>query len=66
MVQFGIMSVVLTAIAATRNCAAFNVASNIKLGRSSMLRLSTESMTRKAASDNDFDEFSTKVRFAKL
>jgi hypothetical protein len=31
-----------------------------------MLRLSTESMTRKAASDNDFDEFSTKVRFAKL
>jgi hypothetical protein len=61
MVQYGIMSIVFTAFAATRHCAAFNVASSLKTGRNAMLRMSTESKTSIAASDNDFDDFSTKV-----
>jgi hypothetical protein len=47
------MSLVVTALAAARSCAAFGVGS---------LRTSSRSITRLAASDNDFDDFSSKVR----
>jgi len=60
MVQYGIMSIFLTALAATRHCAAFNVASNLKYGHSALARMS-KSTTSLAASDNDFDDFSSKV-----
>lgn len=60
MVHYGIMSVVLTALAATRHCAAFNVASSLKSGRNAFGRMSTTTL---AASDNDFDDFSSKVAF---
>jgi hypothetical protein len=52
MVKFSGMTLVLTALAATRQCAAFGVGS---------LRTSARSFTRLAASDNDFDDFSSKV-----
>jgi len=53
MVKFSGMSLVLTALAATRSCAAFGVGS---------LRSTARPFTKLAASDNDFDDFSSKVR----
>ena len=53
MVKFSGMSLVLTALAATRSCAAFGVGS---------LRTASRPITRLAASDSDFDDFSSKVR----
>jgi [acyl-carrier-protein] S-malonyltransferase len=54
MVKFSGMSLVLTALAATRQCAAFGVGS---------LRTSARSFSRLSASDDDFADFSTKVSF---
>jgi len=54
MVKFSGMSLVLTALAATRSCAAFGVGS---------LRSTARPFTKLAASDNDFDDFSSKVAF---
>lgn len=54
MVKFSGMSIVLTALAATRQCAAFGVGS---------FRQTSRAMTKLSASDNDFDDFSSKVAF---
>jgi [acyl-carrier-protein] S-malonyltransferase len=54
MVKYSGMSLVLTALAATRQCAAFGVGS---------LRTSARSFSRLSASDSDFDDFSSKVSF---
>lgn len=59
MVRFEIMSILFTAFAATRHCAAFNVATSLKSGRHVMSRMQSSL----AASDNDFDDFSTKKCF---
>ena len=53
MVKFSGMSLLLTALAATRHCSAFNVGSFRTAARPFTTRLS--------ASDNDFDGFSSKV-----
>lgn len=66
MVQYSIMSLIFTAFVATRHCAAaFNVASTstLKNGRNAILRMSSESASSVAASDNDFEDFSSKVSF---
>ena len=57
MVRFEIMSLVFTALAATRHCVAFNVASSLKSGHHAISRMKSSL----AASDNDFDDFTTKV-----
>ena len=54
MVKYSGMSLVLTALAATRQCAAFSVGS---------LR-TARPFSRLAASDDDFVEFSSKVRLS--
>lgn len=54
MVKFSGMSLLLTALAATRQCAAFGVGSFRSAGRT---------MTSLSASDSDFDDFSSKVAF---
>jgi len=54
MVKFSGMSIILTALAATRHCAAFSVGT---------LRTAARPLTRLAASDSDFDDFSSKVSF---
>lgn len=64
MVHYGIMSVMFTALAATRHCAAFNVVTNLKSGRSALARTFSKSTSSLAASDNDFDDFSAKVSFS--
>lgn len=53
MVKYGGMSILLTAFAAARNCAAFSVQSTV----------SRRAMTALSASDDDFDGFSSKVSF---
>ena len=52
MVKFSGMSIVLTALAATRQCAAFGVGS---------FRQTSRALTKLSASDSDFDDFSSKV-----
>jgi len=56
MVKFSTMSLMLTAIAAARQCAAFNVGPSVG-------NYARRSMTSLSASDDDFADFSSKVAF---